>query len=264
MSDPDPRAQQVANAVQLGENPDFTILFGSRARGDHREGHSDIDIMLVQETLPSPESMQQAIDRAEREASNLYGTPVAVQLAWRTREEFRHNRRFSNSIETTAVREGTLMYPEGEEYSHRNFEDEDTEFDYDWSPYSEHLRHAEEHLQAFQGVDDLGLSDTVIGQQAQNTLEFALKALLEAHEASYQATHNIAHLLGNVRRSDPELREFTLSIPPDVYTAYEGDLQYRRRQQPRLTDFRDYRHRTTADAAIIIQRARQVRSQPHT
>ena len=264
MYTPDPLAQQVASAVQLGENPDFTILFGSRARGDHREDRSDIDIMLVQETLPSPEDMQQATDRAEREAANLYGTQVAVQLAWRTRQEFRHNRRYSNSIETTAVREGTPMYPEGEEYSYRDFEDEETEFEYDWSPYSEHLRHAEEHLQAFQGVDDLGLSDMVIGQQAQNTLEFAMKALLEAHEAPYQSTHNIAHLLGNIRRNDPDLREFTLSIPPDVYTAYEGDLQYRRRQQPKLTDFPEYCARTTTDADRIIQRARQVRGQADT
>ena len=205
--------------------------------------------------------MQQAVERAEKEASRTYGTPIAVQLAWRTRQEFRHNRRYSNSIETTAVREGTPMYREGGDYSYRDFEDEDTEFEHDWSPYSEHLRHAEEHLQAFQGVDDLGLSDTVIGQQAQNTLEFAMKALLEAHEAAYQNTHNIAHLLGNIRRHDPDLREFTLSIPPDVYTAYEGDLQYRRRQQPKLTDFPEYRRRTTADADRIIQQAKQVRGQ---
>ena len=44
----DAKALQVARLVQQRERPELAILFGSRARGDHNETRSDIDIMLVQ------------------------------------------------------------------------------------------------------------------------------------------------------------------------------------------------------------------------
>ena len=43
----DPRALQVARFVRQRERPQLTILFGSRARGDHDDLESDIDVMLV-------------------------------------------------------------------------------------------------------------------------------------------------------------------------------------------------------------------------
>ena len=48
---PDPRAIAVARAVLEREGPEFTILFGSRARGDWDE-ESDIDLMLVTGEAP--------------------------------------------------------------------------------------------------------------------------------------------------------------------------------------------------------------------
>ena len=46
----DAKALQVAQLAQGREQADFAVLFGSRARGDHRELTSDIDVLLV---LPS-------------------------------------------------------------------------------------------------------------------------------------------------------------------------------------------------------------------
>ena len=43
---PDPHAMEVARVIQEAVNPDLTILYGSRAVGDHRED-SDLDIMVV-------------------------------------------------------------------------------------------------------------------------------------------------------------------------------------------------------------------------
>ena len=261
MYQPDPKALLVAQATQKVEQPELTILFGSRARGDHEE-RSDIDIMLIQAIEPRKEHKEAAVRKAEYTADEIYGQPVTVQLVWRTLDEFRKMRRYTNSVETRAAREGTIMPRDPESYSAHYYEEEETEFDFDWSPYDEHIRHAESHLEMFQlAAERAQHNDIGIGQQVQNTLEFAMKALLEAHGAPYEGTHNIAHLLGNVRRNDPELRDFRISIPPDVYSAYEGDLQYRRREQPKLTDFPDYRERTTADAERIINRAKQVRLQ---
>ena len=148
-----------------------------------------------------------------------------------------------------------------ENHSSHDYEDEKTEYQYDWTTYDEHLRSAETHLNEFIFMADHGRSDLVIGQQAQNTLEFAMKALLEAHQAPYRGTQNIGVLLGNIRHGNPEFQNFHLSIPPDVYTAYEGDQQHHPRSQPRLTDFPDYRERTTLDADTIMNRAGRIRAQ---
>ena len=48
----DAKALRVAQLVQQREQPELAILFGSRARGDHDEAQSDIDIMLVQAVAP--------------------------------------------------------------------------------------------------------------------------------------------------------------------------------------------------------------------
>ena len=42
-------------------------------------------------------------------ARAAYGRDVPVQLVWRTLDEFRHNRRYVNSVETNAVRDGVFM-----------------------------------------------------------------------------------------------------------------------------------------------------------
>ena len=261
MSNPDPRALQVARAVRLNQQPDLTILFGSRARGDHHEPSSDIDIMLVQEMKPTDQQAKLASKKAEDVVEKIYGQYVTVQLVWRTREEFRHNRRYSNSVETNAAREGTIMPRNPENYSHYDYEEEETEYEVDWTTYDQSLRHAEIHLAGFINNCERGLDDLLIGQQAQNTLELTMKALLAAHGAPYRRTHNIGELLGNVRHADTELQEFRLAIPPDVYTGYDGEQECQPRTQPRLTEFPDYREQTTDAAQLIIDRARQVRAQ---
>ena len=258
---PDPKALQVARAVLIAQQPNLTILFGSRARGNHHEPSSDIDIMLVQKLKPTDHQAELASHKAETTAGEIYGRYVPVQLVWRTITEFRYNRRYSNSVETNAAREGVVMPRDPENYSSHDYEDEETEYEVDWTTYDQSIRHAEIHLAGFINNCEQGLDDLLIGQQAQNTLEFAMNALLEAHQAPYRGTHNIGVLLDNIRHRNPEFQNFHLSIPPDVYTAYEGDQQHHLRSQPRLTDFPDHRERTTLDAETIMNRAGRVRAQ---
>ena len=105
----DPKALHIAKAVQRRERPEIVILFGSRARGDHEELLSDIDVMLVQATEPDDAIQKAAADAAARVARETYGREVPVELVWRTTEEFRHNRRYVNSVETQAVKDGIVM-----------------------------------------------------------------------------------------------------------------------------------------------------------
>lgn len=260
MNQPDPKALGVARATQEVEQPELTILFGSRARGDHDE-QSDIDVMLVHDFEPNAEYKKIATRRAEKVAKEIYGHAVAVDLVWRIIPEFRNRRRYSNSIETRAVEEGQLMPRNPQDYSACDHGDEELGHQLDWSTYDQRLRHAEVHLAGFINNCEAGLDDILVGQQAQNTLEYGMKALLEAHDARYRNVHDIGELLGNVRRNDSVLSDFRLSIPPDVYSEYEGEREYRPRTQSRLSDFPDFQDRTVADARMIIDRAKQVRLQ---
>ena len=256
----DPRALRVARFVLERERPELAILFGSRARGDHDELRSDIDVMLVLEAIPDDDAKRAATESAGAAVEKAYGREVPVELVWRSLEEFRRNRRYVNSVETNAVRDGIVMPRNPNEYGSSRYEDEETEYDYDWTNYDERLRHAETHLDEFVFMAESGRSDIAIGQHAQGALEHGMKALLEAHGASYRSVHNIGELLGNIRRNDPEMSDFGLSIPADVYTEYVGDREYRRRLQPELTSYPDYLERTREDAQYIIDRAREVRS----
>ena len=57
------------------------------------------------------------------------------------------------------------------------------------------------------------------------------------------------------------MRDFTLAIPPDVYTEHEGQAEYRQRQHPELTQFPDFVEQTQADVNTIIDRAKALRDQ---
>ena len=258
----DPRALSVAQAVHERMWPQATILFGSRARGDFQEGRSDIDIMLLNPGMPDQGYKDRASQWADGLAQSIYGRPVPVQLVWRTLDEFRHNRRYVNSVETDAVRDGVFMSQDPNRRDSSYYEDAETESEYDWSPYNERMRHAEIRLEEFMDTAERGRNDLIIGQHAQGALEHGMKALLEAHGASYRRTHNIGELLGNIRHRNPDMDGFSLSIPPEVYTAYAGAAEYGARTLPALTEFPDYLQRTKADIESIITRAREVRQGP--
>ena len=52
----DPLALHLTKQLHEELDTDITILFGSRSRGDHKEGRSDIDIMLVTQHYPDADT----------------------------------------------------------------------------------------------------------------------------------------------------------------------------------------------------------------
>ena len=265
MPEYDAKALQVAQLAQGREQADFAVLFGSRARGDHHELKSDIDVLLVLSAEPD-DARKQAASRAARKAAQAaYGREVPVQLVWRSLECFRRNRRYTNSVETNAMREGIVMPRDPNQYHAADYEDEETEYEYSWTNYDNRMLHAESHLETFIAVAGLGHNDLIIGQHAQSALEHGMKALLEAHGIGqgrgYRNTHDIGELLGNLRYRIPELADFRLAIDPAIYTEYGGGQAYLgRRRTPPLTGQADYLNRTAADAGFIINQARIARA----
>lgn len=250
----------VAKAIHEKEKPQATLLFGSRARGDHNETCSDIDVLVVGKAEPDSGYKETLSDWANERARAAYGRPVPVQITWRSAEEFREELRYVNSVATHALLEGVLMSHNPEDYRSRYAAAENAEYAYDWTNYDNRLHHAEAHLRGFLAWDDLGEEDLLLGQQAHAALEHSMKALIAAHGETCRNTHNLAHLLGTIRRIDPAMADFSLSISPDIYSEYSGDLEYRPvRSNPRLTEQPDYRRRTVNDIQALTGQAREAR-----
>ena len=255
----DPRAIQVAEAVHHREHPQATILFGSRARGDYEELRSDIDIMLVLPEEPGKEHKESVAQWVQETALAAYGRRVPVQLVWFAKTDFNENRRYINHITTQAMLDGVVMSGNPEEFHSRYLDDEETEYEYQWTDYHNRLYHAESHLEAFEILDNTVANDMIIAQQAHSALEHAMKAIITGHGGTAERTHNLGRLLGAVRRIDPQMSDFRLSIPPDLYSEYAGDDEYEReRMQPLLTDQDNYRERTVNDIRALIERAREL------
>ncbi len=121
-------ALSAAQAAQAAVTPDQVILFGSRARGDHRPD-SDIDLLVITPQEPGPDRKAALAATVGPTAHDAHGQAIDIQLVWRSRQEFRHNRRYTNSVETHAIREGILMPGNPEEYT-SSYDDEETEYEY--------------------------------------------------------------------------------------------------------------------------------------
>ena len=286
---PDPRAIAVARAVLEREGPEFTILFGSRARGDWDE-ESDIDLMLV--TGEAPEDGQDdncmeppeyrslrpgngATLRAERAALESYGRPTPVHLVWITPGEYRAGRSYRNSLETVAVREGVIMErdPEGHGRAEREPTEEQTEYRHDWTNYEERMKEAEGHRRTLERAlndesADMDTEDSALGLAGERGIECAMKALLEAWQGAmgrteanrYSERHRIGELIGQVRRADLEMHDFRLQVDPGIYLGYAGRRAYTRKEPERMITRQERGlERTMEDIATLATRAAEVR-----
>ena len=249
----DPRAWRVAQQLHAAEQPEVTILFGSRARGDWEEGRSDIDIMLVGETIPDREKRQAITARAEAQAQAVYGGPVKVQITPIASALFYRMHRSVNHVAARAFREGVAM-----PRSRRHPEEFNPDYRAEHDITAERLEQGAAHLRAFNiMVESDPDNDIVIGQQAQNIMEHALKALISAAGQEYPIEHRIEPLVAAAQAADPELN-FDLLIPGQVYDQYVGVDEYLRLETPDLTTYPNYREIVNNAAQLLMERAQQL------
>ena len=249
----DPRAWRVAQELHKVEQPEVTILFGSRARGDWEEGRSDIDIMLVAASVPDREKRQALTDRAEVQAAAVYGGPVKVQITPIPSALFNRMHRSVNHVAARAWREGVIM-----PRPRRRPEEFNPDYRAEHDITEERLKKTDAHLRAFNlAAERLPDNYLVIGQQAQNLMEHALKALISAAGQEYAVEHRIEPLAAAARAADSEL-DFELLIPGPVFDQYVGVDEYLRLETPDLTTYPDYREIVNNAAQLLMERARQL------
>ena len=203
----DPRAVKLAELLHKTRQPQLTILFGSRARGDHAEGRSNIAIMLV-ESHPPEDKVAADADMAFRKAkAELYrGQHIGFDLVVRTPEDFRKRCPGVNELEAQALRDGHIIGQEAEYY--RAFARR--------IGTRHQTRWANQHLEFMQNTQNESQ-----GVQAYLAVRHALMAAVNAAGEWCPDIHDVEMLLELARQADPEGR-YATTLDPEIYTQY-GD-----------------------------------------
>ena len=98
---------RMVHAIVDEVDPEQVILFGSRARGDHRE-NSDIDLIVIEAEPFGPERSR------HKEMLRLYrairGSRAAVDILVYSNEDVDYWRDSLNYVLARALREGKVLY----------------------------------------------------------------------------------------------------------------------------------------------------------
>ena len=131
---PDPIALEVAGNLHGTRRPMATILFGSRARGDHRPD-SDIDIMLVEEQPPAETDQRQIQQAFTEQTQERHGHEAGVHLVWVTPDVLEADGRYVNSLTGQALLEGRVFSDAPDRFRSRYAGPDAPAPEYDWSNY---------------------------------------------------------------------------------------------------------------------------------
>ena len=194
----DPKAVAVARAVYDAVPLDSVILFGSRARGDHRED-SDIDLMLICDGYMSKENYRKATIAAHDAIKEAFGIRwiIGVDLVLIDKSEYLRCRGGINHITAQAARDGVDMNGDKQEYQR------DPE-PFDWGDINQRIINTNRELITLDWLIEGRMPQESIGFHAQQALENILKAWISAIGSEYKNTHDINELLAVIRRSQDE------------------------------------------------------------
>ena len=214
---PDLTGLAVARAAQAAVTPDTVILFGSRARGDHR-GNSDVDLLIIhKQGTTAPVSTAR---RAAREYFKENPPRLNVDIVPMERQRFDYCRRAKNHVAGQAMRDGVVMSSERLDFTY-NYDDDYPE---SWPDVKERLVAAHRNIRAFE-FNLRGLPDDqeTYGFHAQQAVENSVKAWLSAAELEYRKVHDleeISSLIFNDEREASTLAAQQLRMLID-YTTFE-------------------------------------------
>jgi predicted nucleotidyltransferase len=189
---PDRTAIEVARAVQSALAPDKVILFGSRARGDHRP-NSDVDLLIISESGAVVAAGEAR--RAAREHFRLNPPRLRVDVVTMNVQRFNYCRRAKNHVAAQAFRDGVLMSDENFDISGRH---EDGYPD-SWPDVRERLQAAYRHIRAFHRLVDFDeIDQEMYGFHAQQAVENAIKAWLSAADLEYRSVHDLREVANQI------------------------------------------------------------------
>ena len=174
----------VARAAQAAAPEATVILFGSRARGDHRPD-SDVDLMVIAGTDDRMvlRAIQGTADRAAYRKLREFPVKFGYDVIGMTRERFDYCRRARNHVAAQALRDGVIM--NDDEFDDLCDEYEDG-YPAGWPDIRQRLSNARLRLGSLNRMIDIALDDQdLIGFIAQQAVENALKGWISAIDCEY-------------------------------------------------------------------------------
>ena len=200
----DQQAVEVAQALHRMAGASQTILFGSRARGDHRSD-SDLDILVLKQVAPSEEWLETLQSQARVLLKQHIPEASGIDILCMTSGEFRKSSRLKNHLANTIAKQGVPILPD------ENVGDgaDDADEQIDWEDVETKVRDSTGAVNWLLAIRDAGIldagDDKQFGRVAQNALEFAYKAVLGSHGCEYPTSGRDGHnlrILANLLREN--------------------------------------------------------------
>ena len=215
---PDRTALELAKAVQSAVTPDTVILFGSRARGDHRPD-SDVDLMII--SKPGTMAATGLAERVAREHFRLNPPRLGVDVVTMDLDKFNYCRRAKNHVAAQALRDGVVM----NDANFNTTSSGEDQYPDSWPDVKERLQATYRHLGTFQLVIDHpdGYQE-IYGFHAQQAVENAIKAWLSAADLDYRRVHDLQEVADQVfadpnESNTPAAAQLKLLLD---YTSFEN------------------------------------------
>ena len=182
---PDPIGLAVAEVAQQAAKPNTVILFGSRARGDHRPT-SDVDLLIIFQNGNSVPTSR--VKRAIKAHFKKHPPELGVDIVPMAKEKFDYSRRAKNHVAAQALRDGIVMNGERLDFSN-DFQDDYPE---SWPDVKEKLQASYRQLITFDRMmEDGDFAQEDYGFHAQQAIENALKAWMSAADIDYRRIHDL-------------------------------------------------------------------------
>ena len=244
----DPLGLAIAQAAQDAAPDAVVILFGSRARGDHRP-NSDVDLLVIADD--NAESDRLAIKtRASRAAHRklLAGPPaeIGIDVISMYRSKFDYCRTAKTHVAAQALRDGVIMRGDAADFPSLPPGDDSP---INWPDVRQRILNANRWLHSLNFSIDAGHDNQeLIGFIAQQAVENALKGWIAAIDCEYRNIHDIATLADVLFDNVPPNTSPARDVLDDLiaYVMLPPELLARRRpHEPRdwLTDYAvEYRY----------------------
>ena len=185
--------QAAADAVGSALDARCVILYGSRARGDHR-ADSDLDLaVIVAQTELDAQQRYDLREQARLVAGKRFRRIDVI--VW-TESEYRAKKRSINHVAGRAWREGRILYGQ-----HETLPGEEIVSEMDNA--NELMRMCRKQTQGIKNMlDETIFSEELFGFHAQRGTELALKVWVSLVGERYERTHDVADLMAILNGAD--------------------------------------------------------------
>ena len=205
------------------------ILFGSRARGDHRPD-SDLDLLVVYESCRSSNDIVHLCRQAAKRASEgAYDHHVSIDIVPLAADHFAFVQYGINHVAAHAAREG--ITPPGYPYRPPSEPGEPSLPEHRRRESMEQVLHARRHLTTLEILCNANPDhysrpeewEVSVGEYSQGALEHGLKAVFAAFGHRYLYIHSLGKLLEEAQQYVPGL---SLRSNLEALSAFAGGEVY--------------------------------------